>query len=243
MRFSVGTAAEGVVERDFTVGEVPGVFWSAAAGSGPAPLVLLGHGGGAHKRAPAMSGRARRLVTDGGFVVATIDAPGHGGRPRTVTDEREVAVMHAAMTSGAPVGPIVVPYNADIAARAVPEWRAVLDALLGLPEVGGPVGYYGLNMATAIGIPLLASEPRIAAAALGLFWHDETLAETASRITVPIEFAMQWDDEHIPRDSALALFDAFGSTEKTLHANAGRHQELPKFESDSAARFFSRHLA
>ena len=38
---------------------------------------------------------------------------------------------------------------------------------------------------------------------------------------------MQWDDEHIPREAGLALFDAFASKEKTLHANAGKHEELP----------------
>ena len=53
---------------------------------------------------------------------------------------------------------------------------------------------------------------------------------------------MQWDDEHISRAEGLALFDAFASTEKTLHANAGRHKELPRFEADSAARFFARHF-
>ncbi len=53
---------------------------------------------------------------------------------------------------------------------------------------------------------------------------------------------MQWDDEPVPRDSALALFDAFGSTDKSLHANAGGHLALPRFEIDSAVRFFARHL-
>ena len=62
------------------------------------------------------------------------------------------------------------------------------------------------------------------------------------QITVPIEFVLQWDDEHIPRRSGLALFDAFASQEKTLHANAGRHKEVPRFEADSAVRFFARHL-
>jgi hypothetical protein len=68
------------------------------------------------------------------------------------------------------------------------------------------------------------------------------LIEYARRITVPIEFDLQWDDEHIPREAGLALFDAFGSREKSLHANAGRHKELPRFEADSAVRFFARHF-
>ncbi|MFD9393794.1 alpha/beta hydrolase family protein [Streptomyces sp. NPDC060000] len=233
----------GVREREFTIGEVTGVLRSPASGTGRAPLVLLGHGGGTDRNAPAMVGRARPLVTRCGFHVATIDAPGHGGRPRTARDEREIAVMQEAMAAGEPVGPIVVRYNAHLAERAVPEWRATLDALQQLPEIGdeGPVGYYGLNMGTAIGVPLTAVEPRITAAVFGQFW-PESLVETAKRITVPVEFALQWDDEHIPREAGLALFDAFASKEKTLHANAGRHKELPRFEADSAARFFARHL-
>ena len=244
MYFTEETSVDGVRERDFTVGGVPGVLWSPATGSDRAPLVLMGHGGGTHKKAPAMAGRAHRLVTDCGFHVAVIDAPGHGGRPRTAYDEREIAAMQQAMATGEPVGPIVVRYNAHLAERAVPEWRATLDALQELPEIGtdGSVGYFGLNMGTAIGVPLTASDPRIIAAVFGIFW-DDPLAETAKRITVPIEFVLQWDDQHIPRASGLALFDAFASKEKTLHANAGAHKEVPRFEVDSAVRFFARHLA
>jgi pimeloyl-ACP methyl ester carboxylesterase len=243
VHFIAETSSNGIVERDFTVGEIPGVLWSPASGSERAPLVLMGHGGGTHKKWPAMLGRAERLVTGGGFNVVTIDAPGHGGRPRTAYDEQEIAELFRAREAGEPEGPIVTRYNADIADRAVPEWRATLDALQELPEIGteGPVGYYGLNMGTAIGIPLITAEPRITAAVLGLFW-PETVAETASRITVPIEFDLQWDDEHIDRQAGLALFDAFASTEKTLHVNAGKHKELPRFEADSAVRFFVRHL-
>ncbi|MEV7686701.1 dienelactone hydrolase family protein [Streptomyces bungoensis] len=241
--FTAETSANGVRERDFTVGGVPGVLWSPASGPERAPLVLLGHGGGTHKKWPAMTGRAQRIVTGCGFHVACVDAPGHGDRPRTAHDEREIAVMRRAMAAGEPVGPIVVRYNAHLAERAVPEWQAVLDALQRLPEIGadGPVGYYGLNMGTAIGVPLAAADPRITAAVFGLFWPDP-LAETARRITIPVEFHLQWDDEHIPRASGLALFDAFASKEKTLHANAGSHKEHPRFEADSAARFFARHL-
>ena len=36
---------------------------------------------------------------------------------------------------------------------------------------------------------------------------------------------------------------AFGPGEKTLHANPGRHREVPGFELDSSVRFFSRHLS
>lgn len=233
----------GVRERDFTVGEIPGVLWSPDSRSDRAPLVLLGHGGGIHKKAPACAERARRLVLACGFHVAAIDAPGHGDRLRTEHDEREIDAMLAARDAGEPEGPIIVRYNAYLAEQAVPEWRATLDALQELREIGadGPVGYWGINMGTATGVPLAASDSRITAAVFGQHWPD-FLIEPAKRITIPIEFDLQWDDEHIPRSAGLALFDAFGSAEKTLHANAGRHKQLPRFEADSAVRFFARHL-
>jgi pimeloyl-ACP methyl ester carboxylesterase len=242
-QFLAETSSNGVVERDFTVGEIPGVLWSPASGPDRAPLVLLGHGGGTHKKWPAMTGRAHLLVTGCGFHVACIDAPGHGDRPRTAHDEQEIAVMLRAREAGEPEGPIVVRYNAHLAERAVPEWQATLDALQELPEIGadGPVGYFGINMGTAIGVPLVAIEPRITAAVFGQHWPD-VLTEKAKQITIPIEFDLQWDDEHITREAGLALFDAFASKEKTLHANAGKHKELPRFEADSAVRFFARHF-
>ena len=46
----------------------------------------------------------------------------------------------------------------------------------------------------------------------------------------------------MPRADGLALFDAFASAEKTLHANPGGHQQIPEFELDSSQRFLARHL-
>ncbi|GAA1985727.1 alpha/beta hydrolase [Kitasatospora viridis] len=241
--FTSQSSSNGVLEREFTVDGVPGVLWSPASGADRAPLILLAHGGGNHKKHPAMSGRARRLIDGCGFHVAVLDAPGHGDRPRTEHDEAEIAALFAARAAGEPEGPIVVRYNDHLAELAVPEYRAALDALQQLPEIGadGPVGFWGINMGTAIGIPFVASEPRVRAAVFGQHWPD-TLAGKARRITVPVEFDLQWDDEHISREEGLALFDAFASAEKSLHVNSGKHKELPRFEADSAVRFFARHF-
>jgi hypothetical protein len=54
---------------------------------------------------------------------------------------------------------------------------------------------------------------------------------------------VQWDDERLPRAQSLAVFDALASAEKTLHANPGKHREVPAFELDSTLRFFTRHLS
>ncbi|MFI6166026.1 alpha/beta hydrolase [Nocardia sp. NPDC051052] len=244
MHFTAETSSNGVIERDFTVGEIPGVLYSPASAAARAPLVLLAHSGGQHKRAPGIVGRAHRFVTECGFHAAAIDAPGHGDRPRTAADERHVTLLRQAQAAGEPLGPVAVGVHIDLAARAVPEWQATLDALQELPEIGtdGPVGFWGIMQGTGIGIPLTAVEPRITAAIFGCL-GQESLTEAAAKITVPIEFLLQWDDEHVDRQSGLALYDAFAAKEKTLHANAGGHAHVPRFEVDSAARFFTRHLS
>ena len=229
---------DGVLERDFTLGEVPGVLWTP--GSAPAPLILSGHNGGLHKRLPRLVARARHYAAEYGFAVAAIDAPGHGDRPRSAVDEQARADLRRVMEAGEPVDEIVDAFILPLVERAVPEWRATLDALLSLPEIGGPVGYEGM---TAIGIRLAVVEPRICA--VNFFaqgFVPGPLREEARQVTVPLQFLMQWDDEGMERQPTLDLFDAFGAKEKTLHANLGGHAGTPWFEVDDGARFFTRHL-
>jgi hypothetical protein len=44
----------------------------------------------------------------------------------------------------------------------------------------------------------------------------------------------------VPRAQSRALFDALASAGKTLHANPGRHGEIPASELDSTLRFYAR---
>lgn len=247
VRFTAAASSNGVVERDFTVGDVPGALWSPVSGSDHAPLVLMGHGGGLHKKTPALKARAHDTVTTWGFTVVAIDAPGHGDRPRTTEDEQTRDELRQAYTAGDDerFESVSVRYGRSLAERAVPEWQATLDALQQLPEIGTdtPVGYGGgISLGTAIGVPLTAIEPRITAAIFGggFFVYEAQLA-AARRITVPIQFLLPWDDEHVDRDSALALFDAFASKEKTLHANPGDHRTVRWIGVDK--EFLARHLA
>lgn len=154
LQFTVESSSNGMLERDFTVGGIP-----ASSGRRPPmrpvarPLILMVHGGGNHKKHPAMACRAQHFVTSCGFHVALIDAPGHGDRPSTAHDEAEIAELFRARAAGEPEGPIVVRYNDHLAELAVPEYQATLDALQELPEIGtdGLVGFWGINMGTAIG--------------------------------------------------------------------------------------------
>ncbi|MFG2600132.1 alpha/beta hydrolase [Streptomyces sp. NPDC048462] len=236
---------DGVLEREFTLGEIPGILWTpgSASASAPAPLILLGHPPlGLHKMRSRLTGRAQDAVADG-FAAATIELPGSGDRPRWPAVEQARADLRRAMAAGEPVGEdtidaLILP----LVEKAVPEWQAALDALLALPEIGGPVGYSGGVI--SIGTRLAAVEPRISAAVLfaGSF-VPRVMFDEARRVIIPLHVLLQWDDEGNDRQVALDLFDAFGSKEKTLHANMGGHTGVPQFAGDSAARFFSRHLS
>jgi dienelactone hydrolase len=242
MRIISQTPLDGVTEQLFFLDEIPGVLWTPDGAPGPRPLILLGHGGGQHKKAPGIVARARRFAAEGGFAVAAIDAPSHGERPKDAEFSRVAAELRARVTAEEDATAVVSAMHALLAEQAVAEWQAVLTAVQHLDQVGsGPAGYWGISMGGALGLPLMAAEPRIRAAVLGLLGSPE-LARTAAGITVPVQVLVQWDDEQVPRDQSLALFDAFGSAEKTLHANPGRHAELPRFETDSSLRFFGRHL-
>lgn len=236
------TTSDGVVDRTFTLGEVTGVLWSPASAAEPSPLLLMGHGGGLHKRAAGLVARARAAVVRDGFHVVAIDAPGHGDRPRSAQDQTWVDAIHAARAAGEPLDPVLEPFYASLAERAVPEWRATLDALAGLPEIDlrPGVGYSGMTLASAIGLPLVAAETRVRAAVLGGVPRNESLLAAARRITVPVEVLLPWDDPELDRDAGLALFEALGSADKTLHAFPGSHTRVPLERVDT--RFFARQL-
>ncbi|MGW4905495.1 alpha/beta hydrolase [Streptomyces sp. NPDC004270] len=236
---------DGVLEREFTLGgEIPGILWTpaSASASAPAPLILLGHPPlGLRKMYPRLAGRARQAAADG-FAAATIELPGSGDRPRWAAAEQARADLRRAMEAGEPVGDeIIDALVLPLVEKSVPEWQAALDALLPLPEIGGPVGYSGGVI--SVGVRLAVVEPRISAAVLFAgSLVPAAMFEEARRITIPLHVLLQWDDEGNNRQASLDLFDAFGSEEKTLHANMGGHAGVPQFAGDSAARFFARHL-
>ncbi|MGO4458959.1 alpha/beta hydrolase [Streptomyces sp. M-16] len=235
---------DGVLERAFTLGEIPGILWTpaSASDSAPVPLILLGHPPlGLRKMYPRLVERARQAAADG-FAAATIELPGSGDRPRWPAAEQARADLRHAMEAGEPVSDEVIDALVlPLVDKAVPEWQAALDAFLSLPEIDGPVGYSGGVI--SIGVRLAAVEPRIVAA--GLFagsFVPRAVFEEARRVTIPLHVLLQWDDEGNDRQASLDLFDAFGSEEKSLHANMGGHTGVPQFAGDVAARFFTRHL-
>ena len=245
---------DGVVRRSFelTVAaeRVPAVLWTPEGASGPRPLVLMGHGGSQHKKTPGIRTRAAQYARRLGYATLAIDAPGHGDRISREDAEAFARDVGARVTGQAAPGwtPERLRQMAERTAQAVPEWKAALDAVQTLDEIGadGPVGYWGVSMGTAIGVPFVAEEPRITCAVFGLAGlrpDAAAFAAAAAKITIPVEFVFQWEDAVAPREHGVALFDAFGSKEKTMHINPGGHMEIPTFEGASWERFFQRHLS
>src|SRR5690606_9557242 len=97
-----------------------------------------------------------------------------------------------------------------------------------LPEIGPvPVGYLGISMGTAYGLPLVAADDRIAAAVLGMWGLDypnsSKLATAAQTVDRPVLFISRRDDEIFDREGVAALCDAVASEDKRMLSLPGRH--------------------
>ncbi len=195
------------------------------------------------KQAPPLAAGARRYVKHLGYAVAAIDAPFHGARVAPEDAARVVAAERERIERSGGMRGEALEVTLARAATQVPEWKAALDFVQGLAGIGagGAVGYSGVSMGAFLGIPFVAEEPRITAAVFGLAGGG-ALLPAARRITVPLQFTVQWDDAFVSRGDALALFEAFGSREKTLHANPGGHTQVPPFERAGWEAFLLRHL-
>jgi hypothetical protein len=73
----------------------------------------------------------------------------------------------------------------------------------------------------------------------GLIGANEPLTAAAAAITAPVRFLLQWDDQLIARDAGLAMFDAFTTRQKSLHANPGGHGDVPAHEWAAAVAFLA----
>jgi hypothetical protein len=240
MEFSVEVAGEAV----------PCVVWKPNPPIKSRTLIAMGHGGSQHKQTRGIRDRAIRYAMIFGWTSLAIDAPKHGDRitreaaeaERLKTERRLRGDLNApSLSTGEKIA-----FLDTLAAQAVPEWQAALDTTLGCfaPAVDS-VGYWGISQGTWIGVPLLAEEQRFQCAVLGLaHLHPDHVALrcAAQRITIPLRFAFQWDDPIRSREYGIALFNAFGSSDKSMHINPGGHTEIPATEVESWDAFFRRHL-
>jgi dienelactone hydrolase len=232
--------ANGVVARDFTLEvegrKVPGIVWSPTPLAGKRPLVLVGHGGSGHKESNLVLNIMRPLVQRRGFIVAAIDGPVHGARRKVFDDGVAVrAEFRALWATGHSIDPMIA------------DWRATIDELCRLPEVDGQaIGWLGISMGSAYGLPLIAAEPRIKAAVLGMWGTcrpaSERLASDGHKVVCPVLFQQKADDEFFTPDGQANVYEHLGSREKALRVYPGLHTDPEGDQIDDAERFLAGHL-
>lgn len=254
MNFKKEKVVDGVVQRDFDIevaGEtVPCVIWAPQAAEGPRPLILMGHGGSQHKKTESLRLRAGNYARQLGWATLAIDAPGHGdriSRQQAADLQAQIGARVRGESNAPAMDSGILKLMTERAQVAVAEWKAALSAVQTIDFVGNhdQIGYWGVSMGTAFGVPFLAAEPRVKCAVLGLagLRPGATEFEVAARhITIPIQFVFQWDDAVATRENGIALFNALGSTHKTMHINPGGHMDIPAWETDAWQAFFLHYI-
>ncbi|HEY9279540.1 MAG TPA: alpha/beta hydrolase [Eoetvoesiella sp.] len=215
---------------------IPGLLWlpQLPIRSG-FPLVLVQHGGSGHKADDSTQELVAEL-TSHGFAVAAIDGPIHGERrhhplPKA---ERLQAFLDYWGTN---------PHLEDF----VQDWLCVIESLVTHPEIAPcRLGWYGVSMGTAYGLPVVARSPHIKTAVLGKWSADyinsKHLLAEAPAVSCNTLFVQHWDDEIFDRNGTLAIFDAIGTTQKQLHVYTGGHFGRSAVELEACIAHFSRCL-
>jgi len=219
---------------------VPGILWRPAALGPQTLLVLAGHGGGfgtdGHKRVESIVALATLLATEHGIATVAIDQPGCGERDGAQEEQarrREMTVEEAIATL----------WTRSLVEELIGDWKATLDHLDAAHELGRHgVGYWGLSGGTTFGLPLVASEPRITAAVLGLNGDVPLMRAYAPDVTCPVLYMMNLDDRFMTRESCLALFDALATSDKRVLAFPGDHGQNLDQAMPDWARFFVERL-
>ncbi len=146
----------------------------------PKRIVVMAHGADNSRKARYIEVSAKWLTRSAGAVIA-MDAPGHGDRDEAIAD------------------PIAT--RVDLMVRSVRDHRRLLDGIRGRwPEL--PIGFAGFSMGGLHGVPLLAADERIGAAAF--------VIAGSTRVSYPLRFGRV--------DPAAA--EALEMTDPAVHATA-----------------------
>jgi len=231
-------------ELDVTAGgrRVPTVLWIPDGIEGPFPIVLVGHGGGGHKRVPLVVNMAKGFAEDHGIATLAIDGPVNGDRDTNTAEALELRRKD-------PQG-YRQTYYTDKYDEMIEDWQTALDNAQSFPEISKTaVGYWGVSMGTRFGLPFVASEKRVKAAVLGLFGYgkgataNQRVYDDAPKINVPVLFLQQLADEMIPNKAYWDLFQMLGTKNKRLHASPGGHVEIPEEEKSASRLYLATRLA
>jgi cephalosporin-C deacetylase-like acetyl esterase len=229
-----------VVTRDFythTQGrEVPASIWMPQQTSQSLPLILVGHGGSGHKRSQLVQDVANALLDDFEVAVVAIDGPVHGSRREVFNDGPAVRQEFRDLwSSGMSVDPMV------------DDWMSCIDYLCQMPEIDSTkIGWYGISMGTAYGIPLVARDQRIKAAALGMWGTcrepSQRLKEDAEKIEIPVLFQVKEQDEIFTPKGQQELYELITSQDKTWKSYPGGHTDPKDQQLSDIVQFLMRNL-
>jgi len=214
---------------------VPLAWWTPTDTSTACPLVLVGHGGSGHKTSTLVLDIVN-LLLPAGIAVAAIDGPVHGGRRAVFADGPLVRDEFRELWSqGTSVDPMVE------------DWQAAIDHLCGLSSIDASrVAWYGISMGTAYGLPVVAADPRIRAAVLGMWGTcrqpSERLAADARAIQVPVLFQVKRSNAIFTPEGQQDLFDRIASAHKRYVAYDGGHTDPADQQLQDIAQFLQTQL-
>lgn len=220
------------VPRSQGDGAATAAVYEPAADPVQGRLVLLQHGGSSSKTGPdvwdvalALAGRARLRVV-------ALDGPVHGARLPTAQTDAPLVVRGRFFD--------IWEHRPAHVDEHVAAWRALIDELADVYQPAR-ISWVGVSMGTAYGLPLLAVEPRINDAVIGMwgtsFVNSARLLGDAAATRARVLFQQKWDDELFTREGQLALFDALGTADKRLHVYPGGHVRLIPEQMDDLVRF------
>ena len=224
---------------DLTVEDevVPGILWTPEDADGVRPLVLIGHGGSQHKRAPNVLALARRIVRHLGYAAAAIDGPMHGDRIPDGTD-LTLDIVSRRMREDPNETAAAVPQGAHGVAGDAHRTEAGGRRRRRAHGLLGPVDGDGhrpavrrVRAADRLRGARVDGPVRRRARRVGAVDHRSRCSSSSSGTT-------SW----CKRTDALTLFDTLASTDKTMHVNPGAHAAVPAEEIAATERFFAKHL-
>lgn len=219
------------VPRSQADGAATGAVYEPMGSARPDRLALIQHGGSSHKEGADVWDVAHALSGREGVRLVALDGPVHGAR--LGGEVLEPLAVRARFFEKWEHEPAHVEGHVDA-------WRRLIDELVDTwhPE---QLSWVGVSMGTAYGLPLLAQEPRIHAAVIGMwgtsFVNSDRLLTDAQAVRARVLFQQKWHDELFSREGQLALFDALGTDDRRLHVYPGGHTRLGEEQMADLVRF------
>ena len=234
--WSAPIADEGLARRDWQGAGAPPLSVWTRPGTSPRAIVLIGHGGSQHRQAEFVKALARDVLERIPAYVAAIDGPAHGDRLAGDADKTREAFIQCWIS----------PDGGTTAMTA--DWKAALAAVRDLDGAADlPVGYYGVSMGTAYGIPVIAAEPRIRAAVLGMWGTcrpaSEQLVTDGAKICCPVLFQTKAGDELFTEHGQRDIYEHLASRRKEHRIYPGGHTDPKGEQLADIEAFLVRELA